>query len=101
MVAAQDIERFAEGNEVARDESRALMDELVEGVLAIGPRLAPVYRAGVVTHRLAVEPDGFAVALHRQLLQVGGKPLQVLLVRQYGDGLRPEEVGVPDTQQAH
>ena len=40
-----------------------------------------------------------AVALHRQLLEVGGKPLQVLVVRQDGDRLGAEEVGVPDGQE--
>ena len=42
-----------------------------------------------------------AVALHRQLLQIGGKALQILLVGQHGDGLRAEEIVVPDGQQAH
>ena len=42
-----------------------------------------------------------AVALHRQLLQIGGEALQVLLVRQHGHGLGAEEVGVPDGQQPH
>ena len=42
-----------------------------------------------------------AVALHRQLLQIGRESLQVLLVRQHGDGLGAEEVRVPDAEQAH
>ena len=42
-----------------------------------------------------------AVRLHRQLLQVGGEALQVLLVGQHGDRLGAEEVAVPDGQQAH
>ena len=37
-----------------------------------------------------------AVALHGQLLQIGGKAFQVLFVRQHSDGLRAEEVVVPD-----
>ena len=40
-----------------------------------------------------------AVGLHRQLLQVGREPLEVLVVRQHGLGLRVEEVGVPDREQ--
>ena len=43
----------------------------------------------------------FAVALHRQLLQIGRESLQVLLVRQHRDGLGAEEIVVPDGQQAH
>ena len=42
-----------------------------------------------------------AVALHRQLLEVGREALQVLLVGQDRDGLRAEEVVVPDAEQAH
>ena len=48
MVPAQRIERLGKGDEVTRDESGALMDQLVEGVLAIGARLAPVDGAGLV-----------------------------------------------------
>ena len=42
-----------------------------------------------------------AVALHRQLLQIGREALQILLVGQDGDGLRAEEIGVPERQQPH
>ena len=41
-----------------------------------------------------------AVALHRELLEVGGEPLQVLVVGQHRDGLGAEEVGVPDGRAA-
>ena len=82
------------------NQPRALVDQLVEGVLAVGARLAPVDRAGVVVDRLAVERDVLAVALHGQLLQIGRKALQVLLVGQHGDGLRAEEVVVPDARAA-
>ena len=40
-----------------------------------------------------------AVALHRQLLQVRGKALQVLLVREDGHRLGAEEIRVPHRQQ--
>ena len=42
----------------------------------------------------------FAVALHRQLLQVRGQALQVLVVGQHRERRRAEEVVVPDRQQA-
>ena len=90
-----------ERDEVARDEPRALVDQLIEGVLAVGARLAPVDRAGVVRDLVAVERHVLAVALHRQLLEVGGEALEVLLVRQHRDRLRAEEVGVPDAEQPH
>ena len=42
-----------------------------------------------------------AVALHGELLQVGGEALEVLLVGQNRDGFRAEEVCVPNRQQTH
>src|SRR2546425_1611326 len=95
------IQGFAERYEVTGNESRSLMNQLVEGMLTIGARLAPVDGAGIVADSLAVQGDVFAVALHSQLLQIGGESLQVLLVRQHRDGLGAEEVGIPHRQQAH
>ena len=77
------------------------MDQLIERMLAVGSRLAPVDRPGLVLGRSPIHRHMLAVALHRQLLEVGGKALQVLLVGQHGDGLGAEEVGVPDGQQSH
>ena len=48
VMAAERVERLGEADEVAGDEARALVDELVEGVLAVGAGLAPVDGAGVV-----------------------------------------------------
>ncbi len=100
VVAAERIQRLREPMKSHGNEPRALVDQLVERVLAVGAGLAPVDRAGVVVDARAVERHVLAVALHRQLLQVGGEALQVLLVGQHGDRLRAEEVGVPDGEQA-
>ena len=90
-----------EADEVDRDQLRALVDQLVEAVLAVRARLAPVHRAGLVVDPRAVEGDVLAVGLHRQLLQVGGEALQVLVVRHDADRLGAEEVHVPHGEQAH
>ena len=84
----------------ARDQPRALVDQLVERVLAVGARLAPEDLPGERGDRGAVAAHRLAVALHRQLLQVGGQPVQVLAVGQHGVRLRAEEVDVPDVEQA-
>ena len=100
-MVAERVERLAEPDEVDRDQLRALVDELVEAVLAVGAGLAPEDRAGLVVDGRAVERDVLAVRLHRELLQVGGEALQVLVVRHHADGLRVEEVAVPDREQPH
>ena len=92
---------MGERDEVTRDEPRALVNQLVEGVLAVGARFAPVNRTGLVINFLSVERDVFAVALHRQLLQVGRESFQILLVRQNRDGVRAEKIGVPNRQETH
>ena len=51
VMPAQRRERVREGDEVARDQPRALMDQLVERVLSVGAGLAPVDRAGLVVDR--------------------------------------------------
>ena len=43
----------------------------------------------------------FAVAFHGQLLQIRGKALQVLLVGKDAEGLRAEEIAIPDGKQSH
>ena len=91
----------AEADEVGGDQLGALVDELVERVLPVRARLAPVDRAGLVVDLRAAERHVLAVALHRQLLEVGGEALHVGAVGQDGDGLRAEEVAVPDGEQAH
>ena len=100
VMAAEGVEGFVEADEVAGDEAGALVDELVEAVLAVGAGLAPVDGAGLGFDVLAVEGDVLAVGLHGELLEVGGEALEVLLVGEDGDGLGVEEVGVPDGEQA-
>ena len=51
VMAAERVEGLGEADEVAGDEARALVDELVEAVLAVGAGLAPVDGAGVGSRR--------------------------------------------------
>jgi len=100
LVTTERVEGFDEGDEVAGDHAGALVDELVETMLAVRAGLAPVDRAGVGVHAGAVEFHRLAIALHRELLEVGGEALEVLFVGQDGDGLRAEEVVIPNGEQA-
>ena len=80
------IRRVGDGDEVRGDEPGALVDELVEGVLAVGARLAPEDLTGLSGHGAAVPAHGLAVGLHGELLEVGGEAVQVLGVGQDGVG---------------
>src|SRR5581483_537200 len=94
------MKRLDKRDEVTGDELGSLVNQLIEGMLAVRARLAPVDRPGLVADFGSVQRNVLAVALHRQLLQIGGETLEILLVRQHGDGLGAEEIVVPEAQQA-
>ena len=48
VMPSERIERLVEPDEVARDEPRALMNQLIERMLTVGSRLAPVDRPSLV-----------------------------------------------------
>ncbi len=73
VVAAERVKRLNKRDEVAGDELGPLMNQLVEGMLAIGTRLPPVDWPGLATNLSPVKRDMLAVALHRQLLEVSRK----------------------------
>ena len=99
VVVGDGVVRLAEADEVAGDEVRALVDELVDGVLSVRAGLAPLDGAGGVRDGLAVLRDGLAVGLHVQLLQVGGQAAEVLVVGQDGVGLCVVAVRVEDAEE--
>src|SRR5690554_3142655 len=70
-------------------------------MLAVGAHASPDYRAGIVGQLLASLRDHFAITFHVQLLKMGGKAAQVMIVRKYGVGFRTPEVAVPNTEKCH
>lgn len=97
VVRAELIQRKCERDEIARDQSRPLVYQLIKRVLPICAGLAPVDRTGLIIHDPAVKCRSLTVTLHRQLLQIRGKSLEVLFVRQHRDRVSPEEIDVPNT----
>ena len=77
------------------------MDELEEGMLAIGARLAPHHRTGRGIGGRSVELDVLAVALHLQLLEIGGETPKPLVIGDHAVGGVAENVAVPAAQQSH
>src|SRR5262249_51635416 len=101
MVTAERIACLREGDKVTRYEPRSLVYQLIEGVLSVGPWFTPVDRTSVKGHRLPIDADVFAVALHGQLLEICGESLQILLIWKNSDRLGAEEVVVPNREKAH
>src|SRR3954469_21902661 len=95
------IQRLREGDQVARNQVGSLMNQLVERVLTVGARFAPEYGTRFVRDRLPFQRDMLTVAFHRQLLKIGWKSLEVLLVGQHCNRLGVKEVGVPHRKQSH
>ena len=94
------IVRLDADEEIGRHQARALVEQLVERVLAVGAGLAPDDRRGLELHECALAIDALAVAFHLELLQVRGQPLQMLLVRQHRVRVGAEHARVPDAEQA-
>src|SRR5579884_2972272 len=101
VMMAEWIQWLTEANEVARDQLGPLMDKLIERMLAVRTGLSPEDWPGLVAYGRAIERHALAITLHRELLQVGGEAFEILVIREHRDGLRAEEVIVPDDQQPH
>ena len=86
-------------DEVRGHEPCSLMEQLEERVLAVGARLAPHHRPGRVVDGRRFQGHALSVALHVELLQVGGKSIEALVVGEHRVGLGPEEVHVPYPEQ--
>ena len=100
VVLAQLPGRAVEPDQVAGHQPGPLVDELVEGVLAVGARLAPHDGARGGLDGAAVDVHRLAVALHVELLEVGREAPEALAVGQHRVGLRAQEVAVPDAERA-
>ena len=93
VVVAERVERLREADEVDRDRARCPGGSA--GRSCAGrwcPARPSRPRRSRSRRRCAVERHVLAVGLHRELLQVGGEPLQVLVVGHHAEGLGAEEV---------
>src|SRR5436190_14890518 len=69
-------------------------------MLSIGARLPKHYRSCGIFDVAAGSRDTLAIALHGELLKVGGKTMQILVKWRDQVSLRTEEVAIPNTQEA-
>ena len=78
---------------------RALVQELVKGVLPIGTGLPPHHWVCGPLHWLSITPNCLAIGLHFRLLQIGRQPAQCLSVgKDHPTGVA-EHIGVPQLDQ--
>ena len=99
VMVADLVVAVCRGDEVARNHLGALVDELVEGVLAVGARFAPEDRTGLVVDAQGVAVNSLAVGFHVGLLEVSGEAVQVLVVREHRVAGSAEEVVVPNADE--
>ncbi len=93
--------RLGRDQEVHRHDLRALVQQLEEGVLAVGAGFAPHDRAGGEADGAAIDVHRLAVALHVELLEVGREAAEALVVGNYGLGREAQGVAVPHADQPH
>src|SRR5258708_32314836 len=78
---------------------RALVQELIERMLAVVAGAAPDDRRRRVRERATEAIDGLAVALHVELLQPVGQQTQAPVIRQNTLRLGTADMEIPDAQQ--
>ena len=71
---------FGHRDEFDRNENGALVKQLEDGVLRVRARPAPGDRSGRRIHRLPVGASRLAIRLHLELLKVGRKQPQPLVI---------------------
>ncbi|KAF7457505.1 Protein kinase [Cryptosporidium felis] len=91
-----------EANELAVGGVDSLVEELEEAVLGVGAGLPEENgpRPDLVLQGLAVNAGALAVALHEELLDVGGELAEGLTVREHGHAVLVHEGGVVNSDEA-
>ena len=88
------VTRRDAGDEIDRDQMRALVEQLEHRMLRIGAHPAPGDRRGRTVDRLHVGSDALAVALHLELLEVVGKQPQPFVIGEHRARLAAAHAGV-------
>ena len=101
VMITQRIVTAAKTDEVCRDQTCSLMDQLIKCMLTIGSRFSPNDGAGRIINGLSLAINRLTVALHIQLLQIGREPCQILVVWQHGITVGSVTIGVKNPNQCH
>ena len=101
VMARVGVGRPGGDEEIDRHDVGSLMQHLEKGVLAIGAGLAPDHRRGRHRDRRAVVAHRLAVRFHFELLQIGGKAAEPLVVGDDRMGGVTPDVAIPDADEPH
>ena len=101
MMIPDRIMRNCRCNKIAGDQGGSLVYQLIKRMLAIGTRLSPDNRTRSIGHRVSFSVHAFPVTFHIALLEIGSKPVHVLVIRKYGFGLGTIKIPIPKTHQGH
>ena len=93
------VARLDRRDEFDRHEMTALVKQLEHGVLRVGADAAPGDRRGGAAGRRAVEPDALAVRFHFELLEIGRKQPQPLVIGEHGARLGAADIGVKEVDE--
>ena len=88
------VTRGDAGDEIDRDQMRALVEQLEHRVLRIGAHPAPGDRRGRAIDRLHVGSDALAVRFHFELLEVIGEQAEAFVIGEDRARLAPAHAGV-------
>src|SRR5680860_616921 len=98
MVCPIRVQGTREADEVAGNQPGPLVNQLIIGVLTVGPGLAPDDWSGLIINNRPLQSHTFAIALHVELLAIGAEPPQVLIIGEDGMGFSVKKVDVPHTE---
>ena len=90
------IVRLTGGQKIAGNQFRALVDQLVKGVLTVRTRFTPQDGARLERDGIAIQIDGFPVRFHITLLKVRSETVHVLIVGENSEGFGTKKVIVPN-----
>ena len=79
LVVLDGVVALSSQDEVGGDELGALVEQLVERVLGVGRGLTEQDGSSGVLDVITAAGDSLAIGLHRQLLEVGREPVEVLV----------------------
>lgn len=86
--------------EIRRDQSRSLMDELVKGMLPVRSRFTPDDRAGLIGHLPAIPAHGLSVTFHVPLLKICREAVHILVIGENDFSLSAKEIDIPDADES-